>query len=49
VATAVDPATGMRDADTLGGLEAGWGHRDFGVYAEVVAGGRVATGDAVVA
>ena len=49
VATAVDPATGVRDADTLGGLEAGWGHRDFGVYAEVVSGGRVATGDAVVA
>ena len=49
VATAVDPATGVRDTDTLGGLEAGWGHRDFGVYAEVVSGGRVATGDAVVA
>ena len=24
---------------------AGWGHEDFGVYAEVVAGGRVAVGD----
>lgn len=47
VATAVDPATGVRDADTLGALEAGWGHRDFGVYAEVVDGGRVAVGDAV--
>lgn len=49
VATAVDPATGVRDADTLGGLEAGWGHRDFGVYAEVVAGGGVAVGDEVAA
>ena len=47
LATAVDPETGVRDADTLGGLEAGWGHRDFGVYAEVVAGGPVAAGDAV--
>ena len=34
----VDPATGVSDADTLGGLEAGWGHQDFGVYAEVIAG-----------
>ena len=40
------PIPGSSDADTLGGLEAGWGHRDFGVYAEVVAGGRVAVGDA---
>ena len=49
LATAANPATGERDADTLGALEAGWGHRDFGVYAEVVCGGRVAAGDAVVA
>jgi uncharacterized protein YcbX len=47
VATSVDPATGVRDADTLGALEAGCGHRDFGVYAEVIAGGRVAAGDAL--
>ena len=32
------PTTGVSDADTLGALEAGWGHRDFGVYAEVVDG-----------
>ena len=38
-ATTVDPATGVSDADTLGALQAGWGHQDFGVYAEVVAGG----------
>jgi uncharacterized protein YcbX len=48
-ATTVDPATGVSDADTLGGLQAGWGHQDFGVYAEVVAGGRVAVGDVAVA
>jgi uncharacterized protein YcbX len=49
VATTVDPETGVSDADTLGGLEAGWGHKDFGVYGEVVAGGRVAVGDPAVA
>ena len=45
-ATTVDPDTGIPDADTLGALEAGWGHKDFGVYAEVIDGGRVAVGDA---
>jgi uncharacterized protein YcbX len=47
-ATTVDPATGVADADTLGALAAGWGHQDFGVYAEVVEGGRVAAGDPAV-
>ena len=47
-ATAVNPDTGRPDADTLGGLSAGWGHQDFGVYAEVVGGGPVALGDPVV-
>ena len=46
-ATTVDPDTGIEDADTLGALSAGWGHQDFGVYAEVVEGGRVAVGDRV--
>ena len=45
-ATTANPETGLVDADTLGGLRAGWGHQDFGVYAEVVTGGRVAVGDA---
>jgi uncharacterized protein YcbX len=45
MATSVDPSTGVSDADTLGTLEASWGHQDFGVYAEVVVGGRVAVGD----
>jgi uncharacterized protein YcbX len=48
VATAVDPSTGITDADTLGALAAGWGHRDFGVYAEVTRGGPVAVGDPAV-
>jgi uncharacterized protein YcbX len=46
-ATSANPETGRIDADTLGALQAGWGHRDFGVYAEVVEGGRVAVGDGV--
>jgi hypothetical protein len=44
-ATMVNPDTGLSDADTLGALRAGWGHQDFGVYAEVIAGGQVALGD----
>ncbi len=46
-ATTVDPETGRIDADTLGALREGWGHQDFGVYAEVIAGGPVAPGDPV--
>lgn len=41
VATTVDPATGMQDINTLDVLESGWGHTDFGVYAEVVKTGMV--------
>lgn len=44
-ATAVDPETGLRDVDTLGGLERGFGHQDFGVYAVVTKAGRVAIDD----
>jgi uncharacterized protein len=43
--TAANPQTGGRDADTLGALERNWGHRDFGVYAEVIEGGTVQIGD----
>jgi uncharacterized protein len=45
-ATAANPETGRTDADTLGALEDGYGHHDFGVYARVIAGGTVAVGDA---
>ena len=47
LATAASTRTGERDADTLGALEAGFGHRDFGVYAVVVQSGAVRIGDAV--
>lgn len=46
-ATKVDPATGQVDADTLAALNGGWDHTDFGVYAVVVTGGRVAVGDSL--
>lgn len=44
-ATMANPATGRIDADTLGTLDAAWGHRDFGVYLTCIAAGRVAVGD----
>ncbi|PRY21139.1 hypothetical protein CLV78_11012 [Aliiruegeria haliotis] len=44
-ATKYNPETGREDLDTLGALEAGYGHRDFGVYATVVDGGPIRIGD----
>jgi uncharacterized protein len=44
-ATNVDPALGVRDADVPGAIERLTGHRDFGVYATVVAGVTVRDGD----
>lgn len=46
LATTANPETGERDADTLGTLKT-WGHQDFGVYAEVLQGGLIRTGDTV--
>ena len=46
-ATGANPMTGAQDADTMGALESGYGHTDFGVFARVIAGGRVAVGDEV--
>jgi uncharacterized protein len=46
-ATGANPVTGAQDADTMGALEAGYGHTDFGVFARVIAGGDVALGDEV--
>ncbi|WP_170328748.1 MOSC domain-containing protein [Ruegeria arenilitoris] len=46
LATTANPDTGVRDADTLGALET-WGHKDFGVYAEVLKGGVISVGDKV--
>lgn len=46
-ATKANPETGLRDAQTIETLFAQFGHRDFGVYAEVMTGGTVALGDPV--
>lgn len=46
-ATEADPATGQRNANTLGALRDGWGHQDFGVYATVRSGGEMTVGDEV--
>ena len=43
--TMANPRTGKRDADTLGALRDGWNHQDFGVYAKVIKGGKVAPND----
>ena len=44
-ATNVDPVSGVRDHDIPWTLDARLGHRDLGVYAEVIAGGALTKGD----
>ena len=46
-ATEANPTTGLRDVDVPKILEAGWDHRDFGVYATVIEDGTLAVGDPV--
>jgi hypothetical protein len=48
-ATNVDPETAARDMNIPQALQRGFGHVDMGIYAEVVTGGEVATGDRIVA
>ena len=45
--TMANPHTGVRDADTLAALRDGWNHQDFGVYAKVIKGGKIALNDKV--
>ena len=47
-ATEVDPDTGIRDLAVPRIIMGAYGHADCGVYGEVVAGGPIAIGDAVV-
>jgi MOSC domain-containing protein len=47
-ATEVDPATGIRDLPVPRTLLGTYGHADCGVYAEVIEGGPIAVGDAIV-
>lgn len=44
-ATMANPETGKTDADTLGALEGGWNHTDFGIYIVAEGSGRVSVGD----
>lgn len=44
-ATCVNPATGQVEGETLAALTQAFGHTDFGVFAKVVQGGKVALGD----
>ena len=46
-ATSVDPDTAERDVTVPKAIKQHFGHVDMGVYAEVLRGGRVATGDRV--
>ena len=43
----VDPETAVRDLDIPAALMRRLGHTDCGIYAEVIAGGAIATGDEV--
>ncbi len=47
-ATKVDLESGIPNTDTLGTLEVHYGHRDFGVYATVVQGGKIAVDQEIV-
>ena len=46
-ATSADTTTGHLDGDMPAALDAQFGHRNFGVYAEVLEGGEIAPGDRV--
>jgi uncharacterized protein YcbX len=46
-ATQVNPVTAERDLDIVAALERGFGHNIMGIYAEAVAGGEIAVGDAL--
>lgn len=47
-ATNVDPETAARDMNIPRALQHGFGHTDMGIYAEVLHGGDIDTGDPVV-
>ncbi|MEO9827131.1 MAG: MOSC N-terminal beta barrel domain-containing protein [Paracoccaceae bacterium] len=45
--TMANPDTGLRDADTLGALDQGWGHTDFGITLLAKTTGTVKVGNTV--
>jgi GntR family transcriptional regulator/MocR family aminotransferase len=48
-ATNVNPVTGERDRDIPSALRATFGHKDLGIYLVTTSGGRITTGDRIVA
>jgi len=46
-ATSVNPVTAARDMNVVQALQRGFGHIDMGIYAEVIGGGEIATGDRI--
>ena len=48
-ATNVEPRTGIRDMEIPNTLMQAFGHMDCGIYAEVVAGGKISAGDTILA
>jgi MOSC domain-containing protein len=46
-ATEVNPDTALRDLDVVGTLMRAYGHNIMGIYAEVMTGGTLATGDGI--
>jgi uncharacterized protein len=46
-ATDVEPGTGVRDLSIPATLMKTYGHADCGIYAQVIAGGEIAVGDAI--
>lgn len=47
MATTANPATGLRDADTLDALQNNWGHKQFGIYGVVVKSGQITLADGI--
>ena len=45
LATTANPETGEQDADTLGALNDGWNHQNFGLYARVIEDGKISIQD----
>jgi len=47
LATTANPDTGERDADILGALSSGWGHKDLGIQLRALGSGQISVGDPV--
>ena len=46
-ATNVNPNTAIRDMNVIKALQRGFGHIDMGIYADVVTGGDIVSGDRI--